>query len=58
MNAISGIHSESMKNDANFLNEMAVKVIPVNVQIVQTNEQTKKNSRILLSITDLLKTAR
>ena len=58
MNAISGIHSESMKNDASFLNKMAVKVIPVNVQIVQTNEQSKKNSRILLSITDLLKTAR
>ena len=57
MNAISGIHSESMENDSSFLNEMAVKVISVNVQVVQTNEQTKKNSRILLSITDLLKTA-
>ena len=56
-NKISGIHSESMKNYSSFLNEMAGKVVPVNVQIVQTSEQTKKNNRILLSITDLLKTA-
>ena len=57
MNAISGIHNESTKNYSSFLNEMADKVVPVNVQVVQTSEQTKKNSRILLSISDLLKTA-
>ena len=57
MNAISGMHCESMKNYSSFLNEMAAKVVPVNVQVVQTSEQTKKNNRILLSITDLLKTA-
>ena len=56
-NKISGIHNESMKNYSSFLNEMAGKVVPVNVQVVQTSEQTKKNNRILLSITDLLKTA-
>ena len=57
LNEISGIHSESMKNYSSFLNEMAGKVVPVNVQVVQTSEQTKKNNRILLSIIDLLKTA-
>ena len=36
---------------------MTVKVVPVNVQLVQTSEQTKKSNRILLSIIDLLKTA-
>ena len=40
-----------------FMNEMAGKVVPVNVQVVQTSEQTKKNNRILLSIIDLLQTA-
>ena len=55
--AISGIHSKSMKNYSSFLNEMTGKVVPVNVQVVQTSEQTKKNNRILLSIIDLLKTA-
>ena len=39
------------------MNEMAGKVVPVNVQVVQTSEQTKKNNKILLLITDLLKTA-
>ena len=57
VNAVSGIHNESMKNYSSFLNEMAVKVVPVNVQVVQPSEQTKKNNRILLSITDFLKTA-
>ena len=57
VNAINGIHSESMKNCSSFLNEMAGKVVPVNVQVVQASEQTKKNNRILLSIIDLLKTA-
>ena len=57
VNAISGIHSESVKKYSSFLNEMAGKVILANVQVVQTSEQTKKNNSILLSITDLLKTA-
>ena len=57
LNEISGIHSESMKNYSSFLNEMTGKVVPVNVQVVQTSEQIKKNNRILLSIIDLLKTA-
>ena len=57
VNAISGIHSESMKNYSRFLNEMTGKVEPVNVQVVQKSEQTKKNNRILLSINDLLTTA-
>ena len=57
VNAVSGIHSKSMKNYSSFLNEMAGKVVPVNVQVFQTSEQTKKNNRILLSIIDLLKTA-
>ena len=57
VNAVSGIHGESMKNYSSFLNEMADKVVPVNVQVVQTSEQTNKNNRILLSIIDLLKTA-
>ena len=56
-NKISGIHNESMKIYSSFLNEMAGKVVPVNVQVVQTSEQTKMSNRILLSITDLLKTA-
>ena len=55
VNAISGIHSESMENYSSFLNEMTGKVVPVNVQVVQTSEQTNKNNRILLSIIDLLK---
>ena len=46
VNVIRGIHSE-----------MAGKVVPVDVQTVQTSEQTKKNNRILLSIIDLLKIA-
>ena len=57
VNAISGIHSESVKKYSRFLNEVAGKVILANVQVVQTSEQTKKNNSILLSITDLLKTA-
>ena len=57
MNAISGVHSESMKNYSRFLNEMTGKVLQVNVQVVQRSEQTKKNNRILLSINELLKTA-
>ena len=57
VNAVSGIHGESMKNYSSFLNEMAGKIVQVNVQIVQTREQTKKNNKILLSIIDLLKTA-
>ena len=57
VNAISGIHSESMKHYSSFLNEMTGKVVPVNVKVVQTSEQTKKSNRILLSIIDLLKTA-
>ena len=57
LNEISGIHSESMKNYSSFLNEMTGKVVPVNAEIVQTSEQTKKNNRILMSIIDLLKTA-
>ena len=43
--AVSGIHSESMKNYSSFLNEMAGKVIPVNVQVVQASEQTNKTNR-------------
>ena len=57
VNTISGIHSESMKNYSSSLNKMTGKVVPVNVQVVQTSDQTKKNNRILLSIIDLLKTA-
>ena len=57
VNAISGIHSESVKKYSSFLNEMAGKVLLANVQVIQTSEQTKKNNSILLSITDLLKTA-
>ena len=56
MNSISGIHSESMKNYSSFLNEMAGNVVPVNAQVVETSEQTKKDSIILLSIMELLKT--
>ena len=37
VNAISGIHSESQKNYSSFLNEMTGKVVPVNVQVVQTS---------------------
>ena len=36
---------------------MTGKVVQVNVQAVETSEQTKTNNRILLSIIDLLKTA-
>ena len=36
---------------------MAIKVVPVNVQVIQTSEQTKKNYRILLSVINLLKSA-
>ena len=57
MNTNSGIHSESIEEYSSFLNEMSGKVVAVNVQVVQTSEQTKKNNRILLSIIDLLKTA-
>ena len=57
VNTISGIHSESMKNYSSSLNKMTGKVVPINVQVVQTSDQTKKNNRILLSIIDLLKTA-
>ena len=57
VNVISGIHSESMKNNSSFLNEIAGKLVPVNVQLVQASEQTKKTNIILLSITDVLKTA-
>ena len=43
VNAISGTHSESMKNySSSFLNEMAGKVVPVNVQVVQKSEQLRK----------------
>ena len=56
MNAISGIHSESMKKFSSFLNEMTGKVVPVNVQVVLINEQAKKDNRILLRSIDLLKT--
>ena len=45
VNVVSGIHSESMKNYSSFLNEMAGKVIPVNVQVVQASEQTNKTNR-------------
>ena len=55
VNVISDIHSESMKNYSNILNEMAGRVIPVNIQVLQTSKQTKKNNRILLSIINLLK---
>ena len=34
VNAVSGIHSESIKNYSRFLNEMASKVVPINVQVV------------------------
>ena len=57
MNTISGIHSKSLKKVSRFLNEMAGKVVPIKVQVVQTSEQIMKNNRILLSIIDLLKTA-
>ena len=61
LNAISGTDSESMKNCSSFLNDMTDKVVPVNVQVVQTSQQTRKNNRILLPfyclIIDLLKTA-
>ena len=57
VNAVNGIHSESIKNYSSFLNEMTGKVVPVNVQVNQTSEPTKKNNRILLLIIDLLKTA-
>ena len=57
MNAVSDIHNESMKNYSSFLNGMAGKVVPVNVQVVQTSELTTKNNVVLLSIIDLLKTA-
>ena len=56
VNAISGIHSESMKKFSSFLNEMTGKVVPVNVQVVLINEQAKKDNRILLRSIDLLKT--
>ena len=39
------------------MNEMTSKMVSVNVQVVQTNEKTKKNNRILLEIVRLLKTA-
>ena len=43
MNAISGIHSESMKNySSSFFNEMAGKVVLANVQVVQKSEQLRK----------------
>ena len=57
VNAIRGFHTESMKNYLGFLNEMSGNAVPVNVQVVQISEQTKKNNRILLPIIDLLKTA-
>ena len=38
VNAISGIHSESVKKYSSFLNEMAGKVILANVQVVQVNK--------------------
>ena len=57
VNAISRIHSESMKNYSRFLNGMTGKVVPVNVQVVQTSEKIKENNRILLPTIDLLKTA-
>ena len=57
VNAVSHIHSESMKNYSSFLNEMTGNVVTVNVQVVQESEQTKKINRILLSIIDHLKTA-
>ena len=46
VNAVSGIHSESMKNYSSFLNEMRHKVVPVNVQVVQkkrTNQEKQQN---------------
>ena len=55
MNAISGIHSEAMKNYSSFLNEMAGKVGSVNAQVVPTKEQTKKNNIILLQSLTFLK---
>ena len=43
VNAISGIHSESMKNySSSFFNEMAGKVVLANVQVVQKSEQLRK----------------
>ena len=57
VNVTSGIHSKSMKNNSSFLNEIAGKLVPVNVQLIQASEQTKKTNIILLSITDVLKTA-
>lgn len=56
VNAEAGIHSKSMKNYGNFLKEMAGQVAPVNVQVVQTTTQTKKNAKILISIIDTIKT--
>ena len=47
-NAVSGIHSGSLKNYSSFLNEMAAKVAPFNVHVNQKSEKTKKNNRILL----------
>ena len=36
---------------------MAGKVVSVNVQVIQTSEETQKNYRISLSVIDLLKSA-
>ena len=47
VNAINGVYSESMKNYLSFFNEMAGNVEPVNGQVVQTSEKTKKNNSIL-----------
>ena len=44
-NGISGIHRKSMKNYLSFLNELAVKVIPVSVEVVQRSGQTKKKTK-------------
>ena len=56
VNAISGIHNDSMKNYSGFFNEMVGKTVAVNVQVLQTSEQTKNNNIILLLIIALLKT--
>ena len=42
VNVIDGIHSESWKKHSSF------KLGPINVQILQISEQTRKNNKILL----------
>ena len=42
VNAISGIHSESLKNYSRFLNEMTGKVVPVNVVPSGTSTSSNK----------------